>query len=388
MDTKSTLNAELSAISAKLAVLVSGVKSSGRDLTDAEAAAVEQDTARIVDIKSQLNAIERGEKNAALTGNSRPDDQNWEAGINGRLAHQENASGEKGFISPASIKSMARAGAADGIKALVAGGSSTTPVALETNPIPLGQPNLGLLSVVPTKVRETPNYSYLRQTVRTNNAAVVAPGATKPTSVYTVATVPGSLAVVAHLSEYVDKYLLEDNDDLERFLAGELTNGVIKKVTADAIAAFAATSGIQTVATSASYTPQKGIDGVYAGASLVGDLGYTPNLVILSRTTYDGFRLSKDGDQNYLAGSPFAASGTAGNGLWGLTTLVSSDVAAGTALVLDTSQVGVSTDRQGIETVWDAISGFAKNEVRARTEGRFGYDVFSPAAIAKVTFTA
>jgi HK97 family phage major capsid protein len=89
-----------------------------------------------------------------------------------------------------------------------------------------------------------------------------------------------------------------------------------------------------------------------------------------------------------LAGSPFAATNGAANGLWGLSVLVSSDVADNTALVLDTSQVGISTDRQGIETVWDAISGFAENEVRARTEGRFGYDVFSPAAITKVTFTA
>ena len=57
-------------------------------------------------------------------------------------------------------------------------------------------------------------------------------------------------------------------------------------------------------------------------------------------------------------------------------------------LMLDTNQVGISTDRQGIESVWDAISHFDKNEVRARAEGRFGYDVFSPAAIAKATLTS
>jgi HK97 family phage major capsid protein len=382
MDTKSTLTAELTALRIKLSSLVDGVKASGRDLTDSELDAIERGSERMTDIKSQLNAIARGEKgSAALAGAHTPADNGFDVGLSGRESTGQLAMGAKGFITPTSIKTMARAGAAQGIKALVAGDASTTQVPLESNPIPLGQPSLGLLSLIPTKVRETPKYSYLRQTVRTNNAAVVAPGATKPTSVYTTDSFSGELAVVAHLSEYVDKYLLEDNEDLERFLAAELQNGIIRKITADAITAFGATSGIQTQAYSGSPA-----DSIYAGASKVSDLGYSPSLVIVNVADYDAMRLSKDGEGRYFGGNPF--EGGTRPGVWGFNTLVSSDIAAGTALVLDTTQVGVSTDRQGIQTVWDAISGFAKNEVRARTEGRFGYDVFVPAAIAKVDLTA
>lgn len=383
MDTKSTLRAELSALQIKLSAAVEAAKSSGRDLTSREVDAIERDTERAVAIKHQLNLMERGEKNAALlaAGASYDGAQGFDPGVNGREHVEQSPVGAKGFITPASIKSMTAAVAAQGIKALVAGGSSTTPVALATDPIPLGQPNLGLLSLIPTKVRETPNYKYLRQTVRTNNAAVVAAGGTKPTSVYTVAEVAGALQVVAHLSEYVDKYLLDDNDDLERFLAGELQDGVIRKVTGNAIAAFAATSGIQTQAFTSTAA-----DSIYAGASKVSDLGYSPSLVILNVADYDAIRLSKDSEGRYYGGSPF--DGGSRPGVWGFNTLISADQAAGEALVLDTSKVGISTDREGIQTVWDAISGFDTNRVRARTEGRFATDVFAPAAIAKVDLTA
>lgn len=45
------------------------------------------------------------------------------------------------------------------------------------------------------------NFSYLRQTVRTNNAAPVATGALKPTSISTLARVESRLRVIAHLSD-------------------------------------------------------------------------------------------------------------------------------------------------------------------------------------------
>ena len=44
--------------------------------------------------------------------------------------------------------------------------------------------------------------------MRTNDAAVVAEGATKPTSVYTINKVPNTLAVVALLSKHLSLSLL------------------------------------------------------------------------------------------------------------------------------------------------------------------------------------
>ena len=39
-------------------------------------------------------------------------------------------------------------------------------------------------------------------------------------------------------------------------------------------------------------------------------------------------------------------------------------------------------------TEWDPFTGFSRNEVQARTESRFAFDVFRPEAIAKVSTSA
>ncbi len=370
MDPKS----ELQALQAKTSSIVANVKAAGRSLTDAEATALQADSERIIELKG---IIARGEKNAANVAQfSEPIDSDGFADVDGT----------KGYLTASGLKAAVQKSAQPGIKALVAGGSTTTSVALNPAPLQIGSfDSLGLLSLIPVKQRLTPKYSYVRQTVRTNNAAVVAAGAVKPTSIFTVASVDNTLAVYAHLSEYVDKYLLEDNDDLKRFLEAELRDGVFRKVTADAIAAFAGTAGIQTVVTSAGYNATKGADAIYDAASKVSQLGFSPNLVILPVSTYDGIRVSKTGNGEYLGGNPF--EGGARKGLWGFNTLVSPDIAAGTALVLSTDAVGISTDTKGIATDWDTQTGFDKNQLRARSESRFAFDVFQPAAIAKVTFT-
>ena len=72
------------------------------------------------------------------------------------------------------------------------------------------------------KTHTTAEYAFLRQTARTNNAAVVAEGATKPTSVYSVIRVEQSLAVVAHLSEGIPRYWLLDTTSLETFKKASL----------------------------------------------------------------------------------------------------------------------------------------------------------------------
>ena len=48
------------------------------------------------------------------------------------------------------------------------------------DPVALGQMATGLLDVLPVMQHTTAEYAYLRQSVRTNNAAVVADGAVNP----------------------------------------------------------------------------------------------------------------------------------------------------------------------------------------------------------------
>jgi HK97 family phage major capsid protein len=62
-------------------------------------------------------------------------------------------------------------------------------------------------------------FTFLRQTVRTNNAAVVADSATKPTSVYTIAEIEDRFRVIAHLSEAIPLRYFADHNQLESWLA-------------------------------------------------------------------------------------------------------------------------------------------------------------------------
>src|SRR6478609_3675921 len=105
---------------------------------------------------------------------------------------------------------------ADGQKALAPSGVTIVGQEFVRDPVALGQVAHSLLDVLPTKQHTSAEYAYLRQSVRTNNAAIVAEGAAKPTSVYSVVRVENSLQVIAHLSEGIPRYWLLDNQALEQ----------------------------------------------------------------------------------------------------------------------------------------------------------------------------
>ena len=79
----------------------------------------------------------------------------------------------------------------DGMKALAPSGAAVVGQEMKPDPVALGQPALSLLDVIPVTAHANTEFAYMRQTVRTNNAAVVAEGAVKPTSVYTVVRLEG-----------------------------------------------------------------------------------------------------------------------------------------------------------------------------------------------------
>jgi HK97 family phage major capsid protein len=384
MDFKSSAQAELSALKVKLSNIADAAKNEHRDLTDAEIKSVDETVARVNELKYTLDFLEKGDPIAGLRDSTAGQFTTFDNGIGGAGETVTGSSREaKGYITASSIKSMvqnAAPQAAKETKAFVAVGTTTTAVTLDNNPIKLGTPpvNLGLLGVIPVTKRSTPSYKYLRQTVRTNNAAVVPAGSLKPTSVLTSAEVENTLAVVAHMSEYVSTYILQDNENLNGFLTSELTDGIFAKVTALAVAAYAGTAGITTQAFSSNI-----MDSLYLGASKVADLGYNPDTVLITRANLDTLALAKDTAGNYLYRSDID------NGRLGtMSIVVVSGLAANTALVLDSNKVGISTDTAGLLTKWDAYTRFDYNETRALVEGRFAFDVYAAPAIVRVATSA
>ncbi|HKS48207.1 MAG TPA: phage major capsid protein [Amycolatopsis sp.] len=69
-------------------------------------------------------------------------------------------------------------------------------------------------------------WAYLRQTLRDNQAAVVPPGARKPTSRYTLERKEGRSVTIAHLTEPISRQDLADAPLLESFVDFELRLGL------------------------------------------------------------------------------------------------------------------------------------------------------------------
>ena len=115
--------------------------------------------------------------------------------------------------------------------------------------------------------------------------------------------------------------------------------------------------------------------------------------LVINPADYEAFRLMKDGNGQYVAGGPF--QGQYGNGnllteppLWGLRTVVSAAVPAGTAIVGAFGQASTVYRKGGVrvESTNTDRDDFTKNLVTVRAEERIGLAVRRPAAFVEITF--
>ncbi|OBF86959.1 hypothetical protein A5791_19895 [Mycobacterium sp. 852002-51163_SCH5372311] len=268
-----------------------------------------------------------------------------------------------------------------GQKALATGNSVFVDVELTPTPIPMGRPAGSLLDLLPAVQHQQPAFSYIRQSVRTNSAAVVTEGAVKPTSVYSIIKIDNTLSVVAHLSERVPRYWFEDAASLKPFMQEELSYGLRAAVEAKVLADINATSGIQTQAYSNSIleTLRKSITKIEAA-------GYEPSAIVMHPLDFEAVELALvTTTAVQYRGLPFDA---AARRLYGLPIAVANVQAQGTAHVLGSGTVGVDTDTLGVAIQWSETSdadSFSKNLVLARCEGRYATSVFQPFGLVKAT---
>ncbi|MET0996744.1 MAG: phage major capsid protein [Mycobacterium sp.] len=252
------------------------------------------------------------------------------------------------------------------------------------DPVALGKPALSLLDVIPVVQHATAEISYLRQTTRTNNAAVVAAGALKPTSVYTVTRIENSLVVIAHLSEGIPRHWLIDNTALEAFLSSELEYGLQTAVEAKVLSDVNGTSGIQTqaYATSVLTTLRKGVTKLEVA-------GYAPSAFALHPTDWEGVELalSSVAAVEHLS-LPYDP---ATRRLFGVPVVTTNAQAADVRHVIASSAVALDTDTRGVDVQWSenaTADSFGKNLVFARCESRYATSVFSPLGVVSLDLTA
>lgn len=288
-------------------------------------------------------------------------------------------------------------------KALAPSGAEVAPAGLsELAPLSLAKPATSLLAAVgATVLPNPPTYAYLRQTTRTNNAAAVADGATKPTSVYGLTRVEDRLRVIASLSEPVPKYWLDDSQDLRTFVESELTYGLDVAVeqqllngdgTGENNKGLLNTSGIlsQAWSTDGLETLRKAI----TSAQIAGAQQY---VAVLNPVDFEALTLVRATTNEFLAtaanvsgdssGATSPPYGPVALQSWGVPVVLTTAIAAGRGVVMDPSAVTLYTDGQ-INLEWNTSDGFDTNEVKARCETRVGVAVKRPSLVVSVDMSA
>ena len=116
---------------------------------------------------------------------------------------------------------------------------------------------------------------------------MVADNALKPTSTYSVTRIEQSLQVIAHLSDPIPRFWLQDNTSLEGFVINELNYGLRLAIEAKLLADINATSGIQTqvYGTSIPVTVRKALTKLEAS-------GYTPGAIVLTPADFETVELA------------------------------------------------------------------------------------------------
>lgn len=366
-----------------------------RDLTADEADQVEAATEKaksidtaIAKTKQDMAIVTEARKTAEILG-SLDDLARDASGENGE-GHLALTGKHAKSMAQRVIKAMPRDAA--GTKALAAGVQTTSTILLP-DIVESGRPAVSVLDVLPTRI-VAPNYSFLRQSARNNNAAPVEAGQTKPTTDPQVVGVENRLRVVAHVSTPLDHYLLGDNANLERFVADEMLYGLRVKVEQQVLAGAGEdigdldmtgvvnTSGVvvQVFATNALISVRKAITTLEAA-------GHNAGLIVLHATDWEAIELlnatSGATDVQGVPVDPVARR------LWGVPVVLNQGLGAKTGLVIGDGALTVDHDGQ-VEVKWsEAVSDdFLKNQVRCRVEGRFGVSVNQPGAVVKVATAA
>lgn len=290
-------------------------------------------------------------------------------------------------------------------KALLPSGAVPVSVPLNPEPVRTDAPVLALRQLLPTQPDTTGRFSYLRQTARTNNADVVAPGARKPTSVFSLERIEERCRVIAHLSEPISRMDLDDAPALQNFLDEELRLG-LELALEDEIVNGSGTgehfTGIANVSGSQSQVWTTDLlTTLRKSVTALEVLGLTAGAWILSPADWERVELTAN-----TSGYSMAQAGQAvpveraARRLWSAPVVVSTAVTAGTGYLLDLGSVELRI-REDARIDWseavydpdrfgtgDGGTAFEANEVVFRAEGRFGFAVTRPAGVVEVDLTA
>lgn len=244
---------------------------------------------------------------------------------------------------------------------------------------------------LPTAMMPGPSVEYLQHTGNASAAAIVAEGTQKPDIGMQLVGKTVSAVKLAALAS-VSMEALQDFSSFLNFVPAELTRAIIDAETdeilngsgtAPHLRGILHTSGLLTrdIGTD---TPldaiQRAFDDIRVGSSFG-----TPDLVVLHPSTWSYLRRQKNTLGSYLL-APDPSTGQV-ESIWGVNVVVTTKLAQGTAVVLDSEKAVQGWTRMGLTVEMNRYdtASWNYNLVSFRCEQRFAVGVTRPTAINVVT---
>jgi HK97 family phage major capsid protein len=242
--------------------------------------------------------------------------------------------------------------------------------------------------------------SYLVEDAMEGDFATVAEGGAKPQIHFVNPTQKtDALKKIAGFIDLTDEFL-EDAD----FLKSEIDTRLLYRLayvqeqqllngngTGQNILGVLNRSGVQT---EASAGPTDNFEAIFRGMTKVDtNSGLPVDGLVIHPNDYQKFRLSKDGNQQYYGGGPFAGQYANGGGitlkppLWDQKTVITPAIAEGTVAV-GSWKLAATAYRKGgvrVESATQHASNFTNNKVTIRAEVRRALALRVPLGICKVT---
>ncbi|WP_405830790.1 MULTISPECIES: phage major capsid protein [unclassified Streptomyces] len=293
----------------------------------------------------------------------------------------------------------------EGYKGLLSGGAVPLTVPLDSEPVRIGVPALVLRQLIPT-VSGPSRFSYLRQTVRTNNAAVVARGALKPTSVFTMTRVDDRTRTIAHLSEAISRQDLRDQSSLQRFLDVEMRLGVEQALEAQIINGSGSGENMTGIANVSGSQAQAWDTDILTttrkAKTKLEVLSFSDGAAyVVHPNDWETIELLADNEAQYYLGGPVQTVDVTSRRLWGLPVVTTTAQTAGVAHLANfklATELQIAEDLRldWSENTYDpdgvsagvGASDFQRNMIRFRAEMDAGLKIYQPSAIVEIDLTA
>lgn len=404
------LKEQLATLQKAMQAIVAAAKASNRDLTDAEMTDLEKKSAEAVDLKAK---IERAEKESALLdriAGFKSDDE-----VEKPEPKAEKSLGEH-FVKHAGAELKASHGKAGAVVAapeykaatdthVIGGVFGPVLTQVDTTIVQAVRPRIVIADLFSSGTLAGNAISYFVEGALEGAFTTVAEAGAKPQlHVADPTTVTDVLKKIAGWIKFSDE-MLEDIP----FVVSEINNRLIYNLrkfeeqqilngngTGANLLGVLNRSGVQVEARGNAASGDTAADTIFRAITKVSTgAGLDADGLVINPADYQSLRLAKDANGQYYGGGFFSGAYGSGGGIsdqpnvWGLRTVVTPAIAAGTVLVGAFQQAGTVYRKGGIrvESTNSNASDFTSNLVTVRAEERLALAVRYPSALVKTTIT-